>query len=45
MIERRCIFFVVISGKTRRIEPHLMPEDAQRAGPGAIGLRAVVEDR
>ena len=39
MIERRCSFFVVTSGKpVVEIEAHLMAEHAERAGAGAVVL-------
>ena len=39
MIERRCSFLVVSAGKpVGEVEPHLVPEDAERAGAGAVGL-------
>ena len=46
MIERRWSFLVVTSGKPGgQIEAHLVPEDAQGAGPGAVGLGPpVLED-
>ena len=46
MIDRRCSFLVVSSGKPgAEIEAHLAAEDAQRAGAGAVGLgRAMLED-
>ena len=46
MIERRCSFFVVTSGNpAREVEAHLVAEDAQRAGAGAVTLLVpVVED-
>ena len=47
MIERRCSFFVVSTGKpSREIEAHLVAEQAQRAGARAVVLaRAAVADR
>ena len=46
MIERRCSFLVVTSGKpSRQIEAHLVAEDGERAGAGAVVLAdALVED-
>ena len=39
MIDLRCSFLVVTSGKPRRkIEPHLLAEDRARAGAGAVAL-------
>ncbi len=37
MIDFRCSFFVVTSGKpSRQVEAHLMAEDRERAGAGAV---------
>ena len=46
MIERRCSFFVVTSGKpSLQIEAHLMAEDGERAGSGPVVLAdALVQD-
>ena len=46
MIDRRWSFLVVTSGKPcGQVEPHLVAEDAQRAGAGAVGLLdPVLED-
>ena len=46
MIERRCSFLVVTSGKPfAQVEAHLVAEHAQRADAGAVLLLgALVED-
>ena len=46
MIERRCSFLVVSSGKAvGEVEAHLRPEPGQRARPGAVLLLdALVEN-
>ena len=45
MIDFRCSFLVVTAGSPREIEAHLVAEDAERAGAGAVALLyAVVED-
>ena len=43
MMERRCSFLVVTSGKpAAQIEAHLIAEDAQGAGAGAVVLARAV---
>ena len=42
MIERRCSFLVVTSGKPGQVEAHLPAEHAAGAGAGAVGLLGAV---